>query len=76
MGDKELARLSAGHCPLCEYRGFVLGPKAGINHNIECGNLNCRARFNVGMYAGHITFGQRIEARRDGGPMWPSEPPQ
>jgi hypothetical protein len=58
--------ITRGNCPVCGYRGFVLGPRGGLAQNIECGNLKCRARFNVTMYAGTCLFSQRI----DGGSHW------
>ena len=67
-------RLSQGHCPDCGYRGFVLGPLGGAAQNIECGNIQCRARFNVTVYAGQVLFAQRIEKQSEGGPSWPSDP--
>jgi hypothetical protein len=71
---EEIDRLNAGRCPDCNYRGFVLGPRGGSAQNIECGNLNCRARFNVTIYASRVVMAQRIERRRDGGAIWGSEP--
>ena len=70
-GDKE--QLGRGHCPDCGYRGFVLGPRGGVAINIECGNMECRARFNVTPYAGTMLFAERIPRERDGGARWPSE---
>jgi hypothetical protein len=70
------ASLSAGQCPDCGGRGFVLGPMAGINLNIECASLACRVRFNVTLYSGAVLLAQRIETRSQGGVPWPSEPRQ
>ena len=35
----------------CGYRGFVLGPRGYNSTNIECGNVACRARFNVSQFS-------------------------
>jgi hypothetical protein len=69
--DERAARsISSGHCPDCSHRGFILGPKGGASQNIECGNLNCRARFNVTIFAGACVFAQRIERESEGGSRW------
>lgn len=70
----ERTTLNAGHCPDCGERGFVLGPRGGLNQNIECAQIACRARFNVTLFAGAIQHAQRIEKRAEGGPRWVSEP--
>lgn len=64
------AAITRGHCPDCNHRGFVLGPRGGVAQNIECGNLDCRARFNVCVYAGQAVFAQRIPREREGGSRW------
>lgn len=74
--NDERAILNSGHCPDCGGRGFVLGPRGGINQNIECAQISCRARFNVALFAGAIQHAQRIERRWQGGPRWVSEPVQ
>ena len=76
VGDDELITLNKGHCPTCNGRGFVLGPRGGLNVNIECANLACRERYNVAVFSGNIMNAQRIEKRAEGGEPWPSEPPQ
>jgi hypothetical protein len=66
--------IADGYCPDCRHRGFVLGPRGGASQNIECGNLACRARFNItpafmdssGMFA----FCHRIEKESEGGSDW------
>lgn len=73
LGDAELARLTAGHCPQCNYRGFVIGPAGGQSINVECGNLECRNRYNVAFYAGEAMMGQNLFDGRMAAP-WPSEP--
>jgi hypothetical protein len=67
----DLETLSRGHCPICNGRGFVLGPQGGGSLNIECANLECRARFNVANYSGRIVMAQRIPNPSEGGPSWP-----
>lgn len=66
--------LTTGHCPDCTYRGFVLGPRGGAAINIECGNLQCRARFNVTVWSGSIVMAQRLPRETEGGTVWPSAP--
>jgi hypothetical protein len=72
-------RIRSGHCPDCGHRGFVLGPRGGINLNIECGNLDCRARFNVALTDAYevtargprsIWFAHRIDRQSEGGTDW------
>lgn len=74
VDERGVQRLDAGHCPKCEQRGFVIGPKGGLNINIECANLDCRTRFNVAFFSGRVQHAQRIPKRSDGGIAWPSEP--
>jgi len=62
--------LTAGNCPTCGKRGFVLGPRGGQAINVECANLKCRVRFNVVTYAGRVMMAQSI----DRASVWPSEP--
>jgi hypothetical protein len=71
LDETALERLSAGHCPDCNYRGFVLGPRGGSAMNIECGNLECRARFNItpGLI-NRIVWAQRIPKAGHGGSSW------
>lgn len=69
LHDDELKSISDGYCPDCGWRGFVLGPRAGLSRNIECGRLECRARFNIlddVRYAG-VFYGHRIERQIEGG---------
>jgi hypothetical protein len=70
--DLLAAVIDAGHCPDCNHRGFLLGPRAGVTLNIECGNRQCRARFNVtaGLESHHIIFAERIPKQSEGGPDW------
>jgi hypothetical protein len=75
--DSLLASLSRARCPDCGYRGVCIGPMAvGVVTavNVECGNLNCRHRFNVSYYAGQAQFAHRLESAAEGGVLWPSEP--
>lgn len=76
VSESERSTLNHGSCPVCGSRGFVFGPRGGINLNIECANISCRARFNVALFAGAVQHAQRIETREQGGPAWPSEPLQ
>lgn len=56
-----LAPVQRGYCPDCRHRGFLLGPRGGAAINIECGNLECRSRFNVTpMGWGVMVFVERI----------------
>jgi ribosomal protein S27E len=67
-----LEPLNRGHCPDCNHRGFVLGPRGGAAQNIECGG--CGNRFNVTLSPigppGAIVLAHRIESERDGGSTW------
>ena len=74
MDDDEVDTLSAGYCVDCHHRGFVGGPSAGLNWNIECGNVDCRARYNVAWFAGRMQTAHRIPKRSEGGSEWPNEP--
>jgi hypothetical protein len=74
MGTAELRRIGQGHCPDCNHRGFCIGPQAGLNINIECGNLDCRARFNVAFYASSVVTGHRLPKASEGGDSWASDP--
>jgi len=71
LGANDLDTLSRGHCPACSYRGFVLGPAGGAALNIECGNLDCRTRYNVVNFAGQILMAQTIPSEAEGGGSWP-----
>jgi hypothetical protein len=62
--------LTAGNCPGCGHRGFVLGPQGGQAINIECANLQCRQRYNVATYSGRVMMAQSIPRTS----AWPSEP--
>jgi hypothetical protein len=64
--------LDSGHCPDCNHRGFIFGPRGGNSTNIECGNLDCRARFNVGQVSKshHVMFAHRIPKQSEGGADW------
>lgn len=61
LDDEQLRRMSDGHCPDCNHRGFVLGPRGGMSINIACGG--CGARFNVASSSASHRFvwGQRID---------------
>jgi hypothetical protein len=63
--------ITNGHCPDCGHRGFVLGPRGGAAMNIECGNLDCRSRFNVAQFMTHaIVMAHRLPKVGQGGPDW------
>jgi hypothetical protein len=75
MSDLHLvAEINQGHCPDCGYRGFVLGPMGGAAQNIECGNIECRSRFNVTVYGSEVLMVQRIGTGGVDGSIWNSEP--
>jgi hypothetical protein len=76
VSKEEHETLQRGDCPVCQQRGFVVGPIGGNNINIECANLSCRERFNVTMFSGAVIHAHRIEKRSEGGHAWPSEPLQ
>ena len=71
-----IAEIDKGRCPDCGYRGFVLGPKGGAAQNVECGNVECRSRFNITVYGSEVMLVQRIGKAGDGSPVWNSEPNQ
>lgn len=66
LSRAELEVMTKGHCPDCNHRGFVLGPRGGASINIECGG--CGNRFNVaaGIVTHDLVMGQRIPR----GPAW------
>ncbi len=74
MTEQERSTINDGDCPDCRRRGFVLGPRGGMAQNIECANVECRARFNVVVHFGSVQRADRIERRSEGGALWPSEP--
>ena len=72
MDEAVRSAINAGHCPDCKYRGFVLGPKGGASINIECGNTECRHRFNVVTFSSDVLRADRIDFNGE----WASEPLQ
>lgn len=70
LSDIAAETIARGHCPNCGYRGFVLGPKGGVAQNIECGGLECRARFNIVRLPDGSIWGERIENQSEGGSDW------
>lgn len=72
LPDDDVAKLDAGYCLDCGHRGFVLGPRGGNSTNIECGNLGCRARYNVAQLSmsHHIVMAHRIPKQSEGGSDW------
>lgn len=73
IDDKRLAYISSGRCPRCHYRGFVIGPQGGAAINIECGNVECRNRYNVTFRSGNAIFAHELPNGATSQP-WPSEP--
>lgn len=69
----QLRDIGQGHCPDCGHRGFVIGPQGGIAINIECGNLDCRKRFNAAFYGGAVVMAHRIPNVDEGGAAWPGK---
>jgi hypothetical protein len=72
LGDSMVKCLNTGHCPDCNYHGFVVGPRGGASMNIECGNPECRARFNVtqASISHHFVMAHRIPKQSEGGTDW------
>jgi hypothetical protein len=72
LSDAQKKSIDDGYCPDCGHRGFVLGPKGGAMLNIECGELVCRARFNVliDYMGGPRMISERIPREIDGGTDW------
>lgn len=66
----EVETIDRGHCPDCNHRGFVLGPRGGNGQNIECGG--CGNRFNVAAtsMSHHIVMAHRIPREDHGGSDW------
>jgi len=64
--------INSGRCPDCDYRGFVFGPGGASSQNIECGNLECRSRFNVARFSfsHHVVMAERIPKQSEGGSAW------
>lgn len=64
-----IEKIDDGHCPDCDHRGFVLGPRGGSGMNIECGNIACGSRFNISQhpYNHHIVMAHRISNRGEPG---------
>ena len=58
--DAMCESIGRGHCPDCNYRGFVLGPRGGAAQNIECGNVECRHKFNVVIFGNTCVRAERI----------------
>lgn len=75
LTDDAKVQLGKGHCPACGYRGFILGPRGGVAINIECGNLDCRARYNVVPYGGVMLYAETIDREAEGGANWNDTPP-
>jgi hypothetical protein len=74
LGPDDLALISAGNCPICGNRGFVIGPAGGAALNVECSSLPCRARYNVVYFSGRALMAHPIPREDEGGSVWPSKP--
>lgn len=78
LDDALVRKIDSGHCPDCGHRGFVLGPRGGSAMNIECGNVACLARFNIGQHPFNhtIVMAHRIARRgpEGGADNWGYEP--
>jgi hypothetical protein len=49
----------------------MIGPKAGLSLNLECGDVKCRKRYNViSHYSHRIAMGQHLPKQEDGGADW------
>jgi len=70
LSAEAINKLNTGHCPDCDHRGFVLGPRGGSSINIECGG--CGNRFNVAQFSTshHFVMGHRIAKQSEGGADW------
>jgi hypothetical protein len=66
--------ITVGHCPDCNHRGFVLGPRGGLAQNIECGG--CGSRFNItkAPNSHHVVMAHRIARLDEGGVDWQDLP--
>lgn len=62
LTDDQLAAISAGQCPVCGYRGFLIGPMAGHQINIWCGGVG--HGFNVAFFGGVAQMGHRLPDKR------------
>lgn len=67
LTDDQVQRIGNGYCPDCSHRGFVLGPRGGNAMNIECGNIECRSRFNIvqGPFSHRALFAHRLPNSKD-----------
>jgi hypothetical protein len=74
LSEEACDKLSRGYCVVCSYRGFVLGPMGGAALNIECGNVECRQRYNAATWSGRVIGAHLIEREDQGGIPWPSKP--
>ena len=74
LSEDDCDTLTRGHCPACHERGFVIGPQAPPSINIECANVECRARFNIAPFGGKVLMAHHIPRESEGGHRWPSAP--
>jgi hypothetical protein len=78
IDDAGLALLTAGHCPDCAHRGFVLGPRGGSGLSVECAAIPCRARFVIVLSPvgppGSVVLAQPVDRESAGGGTWTNSP--
>lgn len=55
--------LAAGRCPDCGNTEWRLGPRGGINRNVEC--TSCKRRWNVAIWENILVSGHRIDSDVD-----------
>ncbi len=86
LTDAEAEALDKGQCPDCGSPDFYLGPRGGMNRNIQCANDQCRSKFNLvlGMAGSFgkqrlsrpLRLNDRVQARRPGrDELTASDPP-
>lgn len=56
---RDIEELTSGRCPDCGCTIFRPGPRGGLAQNIEC--AQCKSRFNVARWQGHLVTADRIE---------------
>lgn len=55
-------------CPDCGGVTWRRGPRGGLSQNMEC--RQCKARFNVTWFKGHLIAAEPIPSEADGGSHW------
>ena len=56
--DPSLDSLMDDRCPNCGGNKFLIGPEAGLSHNIEC--KGCGIDFNVTLFNGKLIFAEWV----------------